>query len=86
MLRAAIAKALGAEFDSADAEGFVGMGFKGVTGDMGVIKLNARQCGQLSEAGAVAFVEELLGYALHGGSPLKVKPHYKNNCGLSHRY
>ncbi|CCK16034.1 hypothetical protein BN136_2044 [Cronobacter universalis NCTC 9529] len=74
MLRAAVAKALGAEFNRADAKGFVGVRLKSVMRDMGVIKLHARQGRQLPETGAVAFVGELIGYAVHGSSPQRGEP------------
>ena len=38
---AAITKALGTGFDSADTKGFMGMGFKGIAGYMGMVKLHA---------------------------------------------
>lgn len=69
VLRPAIAKAFGTGFNSADTEGLVGVGLKGVAGDMGVIQLHARQLRQMAKARAVSLIEELFGYALHGEPP-----------------
>ena len=69
MLAAAVAKALRALLDYADAEGFVGMGFKGVTGDMGVVKLYPGQLFEMAKARAVFFITKLRWYALHACLP-----------------
>ncbi len=77
MLRAAIAKTLCAGLYSADAKGFVSMRFKGVAGDMRMIKLHARKLRQMAKAGAVSLIAELLRYTLHWLSPRGSSLHYQ---------
>ncbi|VFS62350.1 Uncharacterised protein [Raoultella planticola] len=69
MLAAAIAKTLGAELYRTDAEGFMGMGFESVAGDMGMVQLNAGQLRRMAKARAVSLIVELFRYALHCVSP-----------------
>ena len=69
MLAAAVAKAFSALFNHADAEGFVGMGFKGVARDMGVVKLHPGQLFEMAKARAVFFITKLGWYALHACLP-----------------
>ena len=69
MLAAAIAKAFGALFNHADAEGFVGMRFKGITRNMGVIELNAGKLFEMAKARAVFFIAKLWWYALYAVYP-----------------
>ena len=69
MLAAPIAKTLGAELDRADTKGFMGVRFKGVAGDVGMIQLNAGQLRQMAKARAVSFIIKLFRYALHAITP-----------------
>ena len=69
VLAAPIAKTLGAELDRADTKGFMGVRFKGVAGDMGMVQLNAGQLRQMAKARAVSFITELFWYALHAITP-----------------
>ena len=69
MLAAAVAKAFSALLNHADAEGFVGMGFKGVARDMGVVKLHPGQLFEMAKARAVFFITKLGWYALHACLP-----------------
>ncbi|MDO6928167.1 hypothetical protein PXY50_19955, partial [Acinetobacter baumannii] len=63
MLTAAVAKALRALLNPADAEGLVGMGYKGVAGYMGVVKLHPGQLFEMAKARAVFFITKLEWYA-----------------------
>lgn len=69
VLTAAVAKALGALLNHANAESFVGMGFKGVAGDMGVVKLYPGQLFEMAKARAIFFITKLGWYALHACLP-----------------
>ena len=77
MLGAAIAKAFGAGFDGADAEGFMGVGLKGVVRNMRVIEFKARQLRQMAKARAVSLVSKLFRYALHDEPPHGSSLHYQ---------
>ncbi len=77
VLCSAIAKAFGTGFNSADTEGFVGVGLKGVFRDMCVIEFQARQLRQMAKACAVSLINELFRYALHGEPPCGSSLHYQ---------
>ena len=47
----------------------MGVRFKGVAGDMGMVQLNAGQLRQMAKARAVSFITELFWYALHAITP-----------------
>ena len=68
MVAAAVAEALHARFDRAQAVGFVGVRVERVADDVGAIELDAGAMGDLPELGGIEGIVEAVGHALHGAS------------------
>ena len=80
VLRATIAKTLGTGFNRANAESFMGVRLKRITGDVRMIQFNAWHLCQMAKAGTVFLIKKLLRYTLHVISPHASSCHYQRRC------